>query len=42
MLTQPAEGNLCEEHINALELPIVHDYYRHMGYVNEYDRLLLH
>jgi len=42
MHAHPAEGNFCKEHRNALELPIVQDYNRHSGYVNESDKLLLH
>ena len=42
MLSQPAERNFFEEHRNALELPIVQDCNRHVGYANESDGLLLH
>jgi hypothetical protein len=35
----PAEGNFCDESGNALKPAIVDDYNRHMGYVNESDRM---
>jgi hypothetical protein len=37
MHSQPAEGNFCDEHGNALEVPTVQDCSRHMGYANKSD-----
>jgi len=42
MHAHPAEGNFSKERRNALELPIVQNYDRHMGYVNESGKLSLH
>jgi hypothetical protein len=33
----PPEGNICDEHGNALKPMIVHDCNRHMGYVDKSD-----
>jgi hypothetical protein len=31
----PAEGNVCNEHGNAVKPKIVQDYNKHMGYVEK-------
>jgi len=35
----PREGNYCDEHGNAIKPTIVADYNRHMGYVDNTDRM---
>ena len=35
----PAEGNYCDEHENVIKLAIVADYNRHMGHVDNADRM---
>jgi len=41
MHAHQAEGNFSKDRRNALELHVVQDYDRHMGYVNESGKLLL-